>query len=1709
MAETILDRLRAQKLLQKIVLPDHVALLLGAAEIQPPRNEKVKFAYNGGTGSFNLNLNLPDKARDFALTYTGPAAAPNGFIAAISLKEGPQEKIFNLAPDAVGRALVPARVRSADDEEWLEPLGGGATSRLKGGNLWLVVIGEAGGTAHLKLAPNPQGTDVLQFDLDPPAALFGGSGFGMAFPAGLALDMAEDAVAPGRTRAGIPERAVTTPADTAAWQGLVVRDARFFLPKGVPFIGGHASDASLQVGLPPNAGIALVLDTRIAGTPSRPPIDVHLECIDPTVTGLSSVLPTLVQASMELPVDAPHDVGGTTFTFLAGKPVRARARYARQPGTDQYEFSLALESQGERGIASVDGNDTASRAVTATAMLATAILANDPTKKDLGQLLLAGLGFGSTFLKHGSFVVHSAEVAAAGRALPTDTMRFRLDYSVATVIQTVGVGPMSLQMNDAQPLRIRVRDVELSIDRGKSGLAMFDLDYSRSAMEIEDPGGWTTSNASLFDVLGTRPVKGSVGFEVDLGFRLDLGPVKVTGATVRVPLPDLKATLTGLAASLDLKPLIGGSGSLQLLGPGSFKATLGVEILPLKVKAYGLIETNAPMVRVEIDAEFPGPLPLANSGLAIYGVGGAFVANGKPDIPEPRGPSQLLSWAYAPKFERSPGQHTFGLKALIGTAPDLGFSFSAIAGLTISTPTVNVIGTLDAGFLGPRKSFHGGGGGAVNALGVLAIDSSGIGVAVQANMQLPVAGPTLLDIQVPIAARFPFAPSMSDWYLHLGADGYPKQGRELGPIRATLLPMLFPQKVDAYFMVRGGGLEKFPRGQGPDYSGALTAFGFSFDFNIGLEPIVWADVYGRGDFLLTMDPVAFLGQAQLGGSLNIGVFSVGVDATLDVAFIEDKPPFLKARVCGTVDLFFDEIHECVELSMNTTPTLDIVEPPCPLDHEQGHWLIDDRYGTLRIDPSKTAKLAAERSKAATVWPDAIPLLTFATTPKIDPAIPVQPFKDLGTLAGSKRLGNDLLWYEWTLKSVRLFDVTDAAAPDEVLDPLSCAWQVSKFGGTSGDGGAVELALLTPDAGIWVNAVADADGEAPKEPIRLLTDLCRFDPPTARPGWAIGDLAQSDADRWRLPSDPVSGDPLQSQVRATVWTWITQADAPLTRWTELPTPDLIYRDAHGMAVDAGTLNGRAFTAALAPPQLDMAPNSEARRELWLWLSASFDDELADAEVYLFVEQSMSTQAWETALPRAGRDENNEYWTLELVVDVPATGWIVRARSKRARQFDLLVLPGTHFSVLGVYGTSKAARDEAARRQAQLAQQIADKQGNVPNDGSQTTSSTDRCVLEPGKVYRIDVALEWTAIRKQKVSDPDTPVGPATAVSRQYFFRTASLRKRPVSQIPSVAQQHVAKYTQQKVFNPQMLERHLQGYTPGQGTLDWFRDDAVGAHFAVGHVAALAGVYGFTLGCTLRRIDSDEPAFLAPPAFVFPSSGAFFQGTTRHLVEAYLQSPCGFPPPGLVIQGQASLAPLCWYEVYVTATPTATPSTKKPPRLPGASFRTSRWSKPSDMLDALGFSTAGAPGAARGDVELVRAVKNATTRLGRDTEFEALLRAYAIEGWAAPHEPRISHLWVAEADAWHWAGVYLESPEPIHRAGRFVTDDASGSALAVEGATVTIDVRGSDRSGCRLLYGTTTPFLPPAAGAVARLACTDLATNAPLVGRLAIPARPSFA
>ncbi|MGM9480621.1 hypothetical protein ACS5PN_05440 [Roseateles sp. NT4] len=1770
--ESVKDRLSRDKLLGQLITSVPIDALLRTLQIEPvtqlsdhsEEGKALLAVVEQGLGVFNLNLIPPpgvNPERGYFLSFDGPDGARTGFRLAVSLEDGAPRPLFNLARSLASHGLVAAAL--AADGQTLTKAEGNPPVQITGAGLFLVLQGQQGGSVALSLSPNREAPDdVVVLQVQPPTVLLGGTGFGFEFTHGIVLDFADEA---GPAEGVVVDgAALATPADTPGWHGIAVNRARFFLPKGVPFLGGHAVDAWLQLGLPPTPGIDLIMQATVPADGDRPAISVRIECRDATAKGLDGFVPTLVEAVMELPLQGRNENFGKALTFAAGVPVLARLRYARKPGAagdaPASEMSLALESQGPDGLLKIDstpGGLGAKIAVTA-ATLATALIAHgaeqtkapdgDGTGVVLQTLLVAATGL-SSFLEHGELVLHSAELVSTGAIVPAGkTVRLKLDYSVAATVTGIDVGVLSVQMHPNQPLRVRVREVVLSIDPSKPGLEKFHLDYARSSLEVEDPGGWLVQGpGSLFDVLGTRSGRGSMWIEVDLRFKLDLGPVKVSGATIRGTLDDsgkMSGELRGLAASIALDPMITGSGAVQLT-PDGFRAAMEASIVPLGgMGASAEVETAGSMVKLALGVDLPGPLPLGNSGLAIYGVGGVFVANGKPKpVPAGNDPVQAaLDWDYREQgaFVEAPS-FSFGLEAVIGTAPDLGFTFSARAGLFVTTPDIIVRGSVEGRYMGPRMSIARGANplSLLQAKGVILVDpADGVTVAVEGTYEIP----HIVTTTVPVGAHFPT--KSAAWFIHLGSDGYtlpdsaPSESRERGPVRSIFLPDILGQRSDAYLMMRGNGITKWPRG-GPYTFGAgsfVIAFGVGFDIVYGFKPIVWADVFARADILVATHPMSFVGVGTIGGGLHIGIFSVGIDATINVVLVDGQPPHVKADLCGSIDLFFDEIRKCVTLEFGNPTPPRIPAPEHPLDG-QVHSLVDDHYH--RLMPLATRPEDATDKTA--VWPDSIPLLAFSTAPRLSFAS--AQFPDAGNYpeggSRAKPIGSELLSYDWELLDVALVDATEGDVL--VAGPFSSAWLDGKLGNAGGQPQPAELALLTPYGDLWLHALGDAGAGLADPPLQARADICHLQA-HARFGWALGASATREGSGYRLPPDPRSTDPLQSQVRARVELLLTQptlAPVLLDKTTAALLPvHMGYTGPRVWPFAPQALDGREFDAWLDPgavqltARVDLAFQRAAPRHD---LRIVPDEALTEPRLWLVVRASDWLANAAGARPFIVIDDLARRWAPDLQADL-GDGWLaVRWQPPAGGTVKLIeasCAAGTRLGLLALGGITLSAAAAATARNAAAAAEAA-KQKKAADDGppgpDAPASATRRGVLDPGRLYRIDVRMRWSGTLyemddkgNKQVLKPQ-PADGTTDALRQYWFRTAPLLGAGGKPTPSTVAYLDLIHRQRDFFDPAMLERHLLGYEPAQSELHRFASDPVRMRFAPGHVALLAAAYKYELLCSLRRLDQPdtvEADQLLVPKLAWLASSTSLTGSAAVIADAYLASTCGLAPNAVELRVDVKLTRDTWYEVFALARSKREGVVDG--RLPGVSFRTSRWADGTEMLAGLHFPISGLPGHPQGGVALLPGTVLAPRiSNGDDAAFDAFLDSLGLDGWPAATEPRISLLWLppaAAATPWRCAGVLIESPEPVVRDGRFDVNDLQ---LVSGASSANFNVRLRDRSGSRLLFATTAPFVPrrtrrgigfPWVMPKLRLVCTDKPIGKPeksLQGLLEIPLQPSFA
>jgi hypothetical protein len=1732
---SITDRLRARGLLTRIVLPRQIEALLSALSVAGTapaglvEESTAIFAASAHPLFFDLSLNPPSPNIPFRLEFDGDPAT--GFRLWLRVAEvSPAKRLFTFTQGAAGAILKPAIRQASVDEEWLDPAPGQVV--LKGAELAILVEGKAGAAATLRPAPTVGGVEgIVTLALDPPTVLLGETGFGLEIAGGVTLDESATAAAPG----------TTTPADSIAWRGIVISEAKIYLPRGVPFLGGHAVNAQIAIGESPIPGIDLLVTAEVPATATRPKIDVRIECHDPTATGLTGFIPTLVEAAITLPHNPHADVDGQTVSFLAGEPVIARARFSRAVTEPDPEtrIRVGLESQGSNGILSVDAasGGAAAKAVVAAAALATAVVADGKVAKDGaggGVTLFSLLGFAAglqglaRFIEdRGSrFVLHSAELESEGAGLPVGgSVRFILDYTTAVMVREITLGPLGIKPTENRPLKIRLRGVALTIRPADPGLKKFELDFDHAEMEIEDPGGWeVTGLDSLFDILGTRSGRGSMWLEVDLRFKINLGPIKVSGATIRATLEDsgnISATIRGLDIGLAMPRVIEGNGAIVLI-PDGFAAALAVQILPLNGLGAGTrILVAPPMVKLDLAVDLPGPIPIANTGLGLYGMGGLFCINGRPNFDEALDPIlRQLKWDHSAvtAFVPDSGAFTFGIEVVVGTAPDLGFSFSAKGGFFLTVPDVSIRGALDGHIMSPRAKLLdrpdpdpvG-----VNFRGVLAVDAAdGVTFALKGSYHVPV----LLKVEVPIAARFPFR-DPSDWFIYIGSDGYDDgKGRAMGPVRVDVLPDIMPVHADGYLMLRGAGLPNWPRGKGPSGAdGFVLAFGFSFLTSVGFRPVAWAEVHASADIMLATRPLILAGFGEAGGSLNLGPFSIGLDAHLAFVIAAGQEPYFFAQLCGHIDLFFFDLEGCVEISIHSEPAFDLPPPAAhPLDRLEGDvvaghlgLLIDDHYKTI-------ATLATEPVAAPTVWPDTLIHFAFAVTPKLGASATGGQFPGAETYPEGVRpmpYGSDMLNYSWTLVSLVLVDVT--GNPDGVgtlvAGPLAAAWQAGKSGDAGKVAEAPELVLLTPQRDLWLDRLADGGVSLPHDPIGSTSHICEG---AAEPviGWAVGANASAIADGFHLPPDAASLDPLQSRLEADAFPgYSLWPGVPLNCQTaqDLQPPFSFHPAKLGDFRPALSVE-HLFTGFLDPGYIECPPGVDfmlkpARPTLQIWLS---DVVVSLARLWVI----SNTRMTDTGFPLIVQDDRGTSgeWKVTNEEQQP-DGWFV-IRFEPITHGDVRTLylawaPRVQIGILGVGGITATADKAASARNAARAVEaaaLADAAAATPAPPTAPANPLLRCLLKPDRLYRVDIDLQWEGNlyrqddmgQKHLVKKIDTlqstyrPAGaPPEGVStlRKFFFRTAKIPGAggggagPEPHLPPYLTKDwlSAIFVKQDLFDPQMLSRHLIGYEPAQSEVARFRQDPLCVHFGVAHAGGLADAYGYELILGLRRVDvPGNEGLPTDHAGVWKalSKPSALSNTDRRRHDVYSLSDCSLPKPGATLEVPANLAGQAWYEVYAKVR--AKPNTHLADSgLPGVTFKTSRWFDPADMLRGIVVSPHG-NGVPTGDVE-IRALPAFDPRSvqGEDAAYQTALDALGLDGWPTADAPRTSVLWlrIPAGSGWQCAGLLIESPEPIHRTGRAEVQQLALSMGGV-GASVFFSIQRWDRIGARLLFLTPTPFTP---------------------------------
>ncbi|MEU0950635.1 hypothetical protein ABZ379_49710 [Streptomyces canus] len=229
------------------------------------------------------------------------------------------------------------------------------------------------------------------------------------------------------------------------------------------------------------------------------------------------------------------------------------------------------------------------------------------------------------------------------------------------------------------------------------------LSFEGASIDVSDTGRWEVSQPSgLLQVVGVRSGHGSSFFELDLRLTFDLGPIRSAGSVLRVSLDaDHEVSLQGFTLALDVPGLVSGEGRLSFGQGGGFSAALRVELTPLNVAAAAGLTVERlngyQSILAVLGVSLPAPVPLANSGLGLFGIEAILGLNRVPVIGgSTRSISDRLAWQPARDHTAKQGPHLFGAGVAVGTLPDLGFAFSALGRVVVRTPDFGLLVALDA-----------------------------------------------------------------------------------------------------------------------------------------------------------------------------------------------------------------------------------------------------------------------------------------------------------------------------------------------------------------------------------------------------------------------------------------------------------------------------------------------------------------------------------------------------------------------------------------------------------------------------------------------------------------------------------------------------------------------------------------------------------------------------------------------------------------------------------------------------------------------------------------------------------------------------------------------------------------------------------------------------------------------------------------------------
>jgi hypothetical protein len=687
-----------------------------------------------------------------------------------------------------------------------------------------------------------------------------------------------------------------------------------------------------------------------------PTIDYRVKLVvgwdNPTAVTFADAVPTLIEAEFAWsPTELTLPPVGGQVPTIDKEVLVVFATWVYDTRTGSTRATLGIRSEGDpEGLFSSPQPNLVMAAALGPMLLSGVDLQDDVIGSGarvaalLAATAVAGINFGGggPLVGAGSKVaVMSLEAEAQTRALSDVGADYQITLTTDYVTTMhIDGGVLGIKTDPDHPVKIRYKKVGLEFDNTKPDWEKVGLAYATDCMEIEDAGKWLIDGAlgELLRIVEVSMGRGSFWIELRVAAGLDLGPVEVTEAIFRLtwtdgsPVPGFE--LRGFTVTLNVAEVIQGEGRLRIEDGGVIRAGVEatVEALGLGVTAglaMGRPESIAPAVFLEVflGVQFSTPLPLAQSGAAIYGFKGMFVANGERTLGTNVDPvGRELDWWQAPpgsKYQPRKDQYAIGVGVVVGTMPDVSFCFSAGGMLVVAFPDLEVILGIDAEIISvPETEVTDEGTQSGNITGLIVINDEGVKIAVLAQYSIP----DLLEVKIPFSANFPA--SLRGSYVRLGSDGQVAHERFGEPVTATLLPGILDAKVWSYLMIEQDGLISLGGDDRFSFEGFSVGFGAGWGIEWSAGPIKLSAsakvLVGFGT-----DPLLVKGGVFVAGELDLVVLSISARGELILTYFAGEV-YLEGEFCGEVDCFFFSIEGCVGVQIGTESAPAPPAPPPPV-----------------------------------------------------------------------------------------------------------------------------------------------------------------------------------------------------------------------------------------------------------------------------------------------------------------------------------------------------------------------------------------------------------------------------------------------------------------------------------------------------------------------------------------------------------------------------------------------------------------------------------------------------------------------------------------------------------------------------------------------------------------------------------------------------------